>query len=239
MGLWGRFGVLVARFLSFSTLSPFDGADQPQTPLGLVVPAEYIQAESVVVPPPLGPNVADNPLVFRPPGHRQGNGDGFEFQCNYTAMGDKWAKCSKPDRTCWLQNKETLERYDIYTDYENKYPNGTIREYWLDVTKSNITADGYTFFGATVFNNSYPGPWIQACWGDTVRIHVRNLDPDRGTSVHVSLLSVYCYFILFFFLVVINLNLAVARDPTAQLDAYGWRKWRNPVPDSPREQFHV
>jgi hypothetical protein len=97
-----------------------------------------------------------------------------------------WTNCSTPDRSCWLVNKNTGQRFDINTDYENEFPTGIRREYWLEVTKSNITADGYTFTGATVFNNSYPGPWIQACWGDTVVIHVRNSDPDRGTSIHVS-----------------------------------------------------
>ena len=99
----------------------------------------------------------------------------------------EWEKCSTPeDRSCWLVNPKTKERYDIHTDYETKYPTGVTREYFLDVTKSDITADGFSFKGATVFNGSYPGPWIQACWGDKVVIHVRNSNPDRGTSVHVS-----------------------------------------------------
>jgi hypothetical protein len=175
MELWGRFWVLVTRFLSVTTLSPFDGSDQSQTPMGLAVPVL-----------PVATNFGGG-LRFRPPGHRQDNGDGSEFKCDYSAMAaDGWTNCSSPDRSCWLQNKNTGQRYDINTDYENEFPTGVRREYWLEVTKTNITADGYPFNGATVFNNSYPGPWIQACWGDTVVIHVRNSNPDRGTSIHVS-----------------------------------------------------
>ncbi|KAK0752999.1 multicopper oxidase-domain-containing protein [Schizothecium vesticola] len=181
MELWGRFWVLVTRLLSLTTLSVFDGPDQSQTPMGLAVPAEHLEPVFV---PSVGTNSKDG-LRFRPPGHRQDNGDGSEFKCDYSAMeAAGWTNCSTPDRSCWLVNKNTGERFDINTDYENKYPTGVRREYWLEVTKSNITADGFTFAGATVFNGSYPGPWIQACWGDTVVIHVRNSDPDRGTSIH-------------------------------------------------------
>jgi hypothetical protein len=101
-----------------------------------------------------------------------------------------YAACSTPeDRSCWLINNETGDRYDINTDYETRYPTGVTREYWLEVDKWNLTAaeiDGYPFIGATVFNKTYPGPWIQACWGDMVVIHVKNCNPDRGTSIHVS-----------------------------------------------------
>jgi len=183
MELWGRFWVLVTRLLQFTTMSALDG-DKSQSPMGLATPAEHL--EPVFVPPA----VAETDLgpIFRPPGHRQDNGDGSSFQCDYRAMKG-WTNCSSPDRSCWLVNKATGQRFDTNTDYENEYPTGVRREYWLDVTKSDVLgnqSDGYTFTGATLFNGSYPGPWIQACWGDTVVIHVRNTNPDRGTSIHVS-----------------------------------------------------
>ena len=106
-------------------------------------------------------------------------------------MKDKgpWEKCSTPeDRSCWLRNPKTGQRYDINTDYENEFPQGVTREYWLTVTNSTIVADGYPFVGATVFNETYPGPWIQACWGDDVVIHVTNNITARGVSIHVSAL---------------------------------------------------
>ncbi|KAK0732030.1 multicopper oxidase-domain-containing protein [Lasiosphaeris hirsuta] len=179
MDLWGRFWVLATRLLGVqTTLSAFERSDQPQSPMRLAEPTKHL--EPVFVPP-----VATDPgPVFRPPGRRHDKGDGSDFRCDYSAMTG-WESCSTPqDRSCWLINKATGERYDINTDYETKYPTGITREYFLNITKWNITADGYTFPGATVFNNSYPGPWIQACWGDTVVIHVRNTNPDRGTSIH-------------------------------------------------------
>ncbi|KAK4227794.1 putative laccase [Podospora fimiseda] len=165
----GRFWVLVTQFLGITTLSPYDGlTDKTQSPLQLAKPKED-----------------DDPLHFKPPGRRYGKKEpGADFKCDYRSMTG-WELCSTPeDRSCWLINKETKQRFDINTNYETNHPNGTLREYWLDVTKTDITADGYTFKGATVFNGSYPGPWIQACWGDTVRIHVTNKNPDRGTSIH-------------------------------------------------------
>ncbi|KAK0651136.1 multicopper oxidase-domain-containing protein [Cercophora newfieldiana] len=181
MEFWKRFWVLVTHLLEITTLSSPGGPDHDQSPMGLAVPAGY------PVGPAFAPPVTKDPdLVFKPPGRRHDKGDGSDFKCDYTAMAELgWAPCSTPeDRSCWLVNKKTGERYDINSDYENKYPTGVTREYWLEVTKSDITADGYTFTGATVFNESYPGPWIQACWGDRVVIHVHNKNPDRGTSIH-------------------------------------------------------
>jgi len=173
--------VLVTRLLEITTLSPLEAVDQ--SPMRFREPAEHLEHEVV---PSMAP---DSDLIFRPPGRRHDRGEGWEFQCDYSAMTG-FRKCStNEDRSCWLINDATGERYDINTDYETKYPSGVTREYFLDVTKSNISnADGFPFDGATVFNHSYPGPWIQACWGDTVVIKVRNSNPDRGTSIHVRAL---------------------------------------------------
>ncbi|KAK1752904.1 putative laccase [Echria macrotheca] len=180
MELWARFWVLVTHILRFTTLSAYEGSDQSQSPIAAGVPAEHL--EPAFVPPVAADH--DGP-IFRPPGHRTDKGDGSDFKCNYTAMKG-YRNCSTPlDRSCWLFNPETGDRFDINTDYETRAPTGVEREYWLDVTKSDIpNADGYPFIGATLFNETYPGPWIQACWGDTVKIHVRNTNPDRGTSIH-------------------------------------------------------
>lgn len=173
----GSFWVLVARLLGVTTLSTYEGLDRSQSPLQLTDSHSHVETSLV-------PTAAKDSLHFRPPGHRQDKGNGFDFKCDYRKMVG-WEKCSTPeDRSCWLVNKKTGERFDINSDYENYYPTGKTREYFITVDKSNITADGYTFYGATVFNETYPGPWIQACWGDTVKVHVRNLNPDRGTSIH-------------------------------------------------------
>lgn len=125
--------------------------------------------------------------IFRPPGRlRRGLND--EFQCDYTAMKG-WTNCSTPStRGCWLEKKSTGEKRDIYTNYELEplTPVGILRSYTLNVTKAgNINVDGMDFSGGFMFNDKYPGPWIQACWGDTLSITV-NVDPEfeMGTSVH-------------------------------------------------------
>lgn len=152
----GSFWVLVARLLGVTTLSTYEGLDRSQSPLQLTDSHSHVETSLV-------PTAAKDPLHFRPPGHRQDKGNGFDFKCDYRKMVG-WEKCSTPeDRSCWLVNKKTGERFDINSDYENYYPTGKTREYFITVDKSNITADGYTFYGATVFNETYPGPWIQAC----------------------------------------------------------------------------
>jgi hypothetical protein len=107
--------------------------------------------------------------VFKPPGGDPKN----NFQCDYTNMkGYKF--CSTPgNRGCWLTNPTTKDTYDINTNYEIRTPNGTVREYTMDLLDSNINVDGVNFPYAKLFNGKYPGPWIQACWGD-VCIHFIN-----------------------------------------------------------------
>lgn len=99
--------------------------------------------------------------IFYPPG---GNG---EFRCDYSAMGKDWHLCSVAEnRECWIRNIKTGEEYNIHTNYEKVAPVGGLREYTLDVTDSWYAADGLNFTAAKLFNDVYPGPWLQACWGD-------------------------------------------------------------------------
>ena len=46
-------------------------------------------------------------------------------------------------------------------------PLGITRNYTLELTDGWWDADGLNFTAAKLFNNKYPGPWLQACWGDT------------------------------------------------------------------------
>jgi FtsP/CotA-like multicopper oxidase with cupredoxin domain len=49
----------------------------------------------------------------------------------------------------------------------------------------SINGDGVINPDGKVFNQSYPGPWIQACWGDTINVTVVNdLEKWNGTTVH-------------------------------------------------------
>ena len=104
---------------------------------------------------------------FKPPTGRP-EGPGSDFTCEYPEMTG-WSPCSTPDnRGCWLRNGKTGEEYNITTDYENitTTPIGIERRYVLDLTDESLNLDGLDFPEAKIFNKQYPGPWIQACWGD-------------------------------------------------------------------------
>lgn len=99
---------------------------------------------------------------FRPPA---GDPEDHTFVCDYPQM-EGWSDCSTPDnRGCWLRHENGTE-YNISTNYEVKFPTGITRSYTLNVTDMTIHADGIPFKEGKVFNATYPGPWIEACWGD-------------------------------------------------------------------------
>lgn len=106
------------------------------------------------------------------------------FRCQYpTLIG--WEYCGNADnQSCWLRNPSTGEEYNINTDYEDKMPPGVPRIYTLNVTDGVINANGLNFYEAKMFNNSFPGPLIEACWGDQVLINVTNYLTYNGTSIH-------------------------------------------------------
>lgn len=175
MMLVERFWTVVSCLLNILTFSPFsqqpgDGAQQ--------LPLLNHDVDLAAEPGP----------IFPPPGRlRRGFND--NFTCDYRSMLG-WVDCSTPDdRGCWLKNRLTGRKLDIYSDYELKKftPRGIVRHYNLTVAKSPlpINVDGMDFVGGFMFNEHYPGPWIQACWGDTLSITV-NVDPkfEMGTSIH-------------------------------------------------------
>ena len=96
--------------------------------------------------------------------------------------------CNSEHRSCWLRNKETGHEYNITSNYEDPSlkgtPLGVTREYTLVVEDGRINADGIWANSAKLVNGSYPGPWIQACWGDTVKVKVINKLKHNGTAVH-------------------------------------------------------
>jgi FtsP/CotA-like multicopper oxidase with cupredoxin domain len=47
-----------------------------------------------------------------------------------------------------------------------------------------IDGDGVANPDGKVFNKQYPGPRIQACWGDKIRVHIVNKLKYNGTSIH-------------------------------------------------------
>ncbi|KAI1613469.1 multicopper oxidase-domain-containing protein [Exophiala viscosa] len=161
MRLVERFWTTVVYLVTFGSVSPHN--DQ-QTPLVASSGGRH-------------PENAKGP-IFKPPGGRL-EGPGSDFLCDYRNMVG-WSPCSTPDnRECWLKNDHTRQEYNIHTDYEdsNQTPLGVHRAYYMNITDGWINADGLNFMEGKFFNGTYPGPWIQACWGD-------NQLKKNGTSVH-------------------------------------------------------
>jgi hypothetical protein len=160
-----RFWHAVTRLTSWLTLSPIAefGLQPFQNPLVVNqdIPDLHIhgsQQTSVL---------NDDSPVFRPPA---ANPKDHDFVCDYSGMKG-WFPCSIPeDRECWLRNKDGRE-FNIHTDYEKLFPSGITRNFVLDITEGSYNADGQMFDSAKLFNESYPGPWIEACWGDVSPIY--------------------------------------------------------------------
>lgn len=110
------------------------------------------------------------------------------FTCSYPSLKG-WKSCNTAtSRDCWIQDparrQPLFSQYDIHTDYESETPRGVTREYWLDVDNVELSPDGYAKPTAKAFNATYPGPTIEACWGDEIVVHVRNRLSTNGTTIH-------------------------------------------------------
>ncbi|KAK4992809.1 hypothetical protein LTR66_006191 [Elasticomyces elasticus] len=55
--------------------------------------------------------------------------------------------------------------------------------YDFTITNSTIAPDGIERIGLLV-NNQFPGPVLEANWGDTIVVKITNMLQDNGTSVH-------------------------------------------------------
>ncbi|KAF4964074.1 hypothetical protein FSARC_7976 [Fusarium sarcochroum] len=167
MTLIDRFWHACVGLVAWLTMSPTADYGHPsQRPLG--PPVTHIQQPDPDYP------------VFRPP---PGDAGDHEFLCEYPAMTD-FVQCSIPEnRECWLRHPDGRE-FNIHTNYENFAPVGIMRNYTLNITDGWFNADGQNFTEAKLFNNQYPGPWLEACWGDTFNITVINSMTKNGTSIH-------------------------------------------------------
>lgn len=117
--------------------------------------------------------------IFEPPNVPESD----TFVCEYPSLRG-WKSCSTHnDRGCWLKGPDG-QNFTIHTDYEKHHPEGILRKYYLEVANHTISPDGVPFNQAKLFNASYPGPWIQACWGDTIEITVKNKLTTNGTTIH-------------------------------------------------------
>ncbi|KAF2397368.1 lcc1, laccase [Trichodelitschia bisporula] len=81
-------------------------------------------------------------------------------------------------RSCWKDG------FSVSTNPYAKFPDtGKTFQYHLDVSKKTMAFDGVSR-EVQVFNGQYPGPTLEADWGDTLQITVSNSLPDNGTSIH-------------------------------------------------------
>ncbi|KAK3379063.1 multicopper oxidase-domain-containing protein [Lasiosphaeria ovina] len=125
------------------------------------------------------PNRGETPVIPTPKNPQ----DGSRINCRYPKMFG-WRTCFNETKTCWLKNG--THTIDINTDYENidLIPVGETKYYDFEVSEEPISPDGMTMEHGKLFNRRYPGPWIEACWGDTIEVNVRNKLRWNGTSVH-------------------------------------------------------
>lgn len=71
-----------------------------------------------------------------------------------------------------------------HTNYYKDVPNtGMTRHYDFTVTAQDIAPDGVTMSGMVV-NGQFPGPTIEANWGDWIEVVVHNNLPNEGTAMH-------------------------------------------------------
>ncbi|KAF2742401.1 multicopper oxidase [Sporormia fimetaria CBS 119925] len=88
----------------------------------------------------------------------------------------------KGDRGCWVKFPD--REFNVKTDYEDFVPEGEERTYNLRLSQMPLTLDGTIKPEAKVFNEVFPGPLIEACWGDTLVVNVKNDLPRNGTTIH-------------------------------------------------------
>lgn len=78
--------------------------------------------------------------------------------------------------------QETTRNTNPYT---NSPTTGVVRRYNFTVARQTLAPDGFERPMIHV-NGQYPGPSIEANWGDTIEVTVNNqiFGPDEGTSLH-------------------------------------------------------
>jgi hypothetical protein len=90
----------------------------------------------------------------------------------------KSPRIKRPDRTKW-------KNWNISTDYLKFIPDtGVTRYYELTVDEATLAPDGVDAPYMQVFNGQFPGPLLEADWGDKIEIKVHNKLTNNGTSIH-------------------------------------------------------
>lgn len=74
--------------------------------------------------------------------------------------------------------------FDLDTNYYERIPNtGVVREFWFDIVNTTAAPDGIER-EVLLVNGQFPGPTIEANWGDTIKVHVRNSMQNNGSAIH-------------------------------------------------------
>jgi FtsP/CotA-like multicopper oxidase with cupredoxin domain len=104
-------------------------------------------------------------------------------QRSYNALPTEFLQTTYPN-TPLPQGKpwgsKTAKNCNPYTEYPNT---GVIRSYDFRITKGKKAPDGYEQ-ELLLINNQFPGPLIEANWGDTIQVTVHNDLKNEGTSLH-------------------------------------------------------
>lgn len=85
-----------------------------------------------------------------------------------------------------LPNGYPWSHFDNRTNYYHETPfTGVIRSYDFTVSRDYIAPDGYER-SVLLINGGFPGPLIEANWGDTIQVTVHNniTEPDEGVALH-------------------------------------------------------
>lgn len=83
-----------------------------------------------------------------------------------------------PSGTPW--GGATSSNINYYTDPPNT---GMTRYYTFTISQGTIAPDGVEK-QALLINGQFPGPLIEANWGDWIEVTLTNALPDEGTSLH-------------------------------------------------------
>ncbi|KAK4554600.1 laccase, multicopper oxidase, benzenediol:oxygen oxidorectuctase [Recurvomyces mirabilis] len=85
---------------------------------------------------------------------------------------------SPSSRNCWSGG------FSVETDFDTDWPNtGRTVSYNFDITNVTLAPDGFTR-PVLAINGQYPGPTIEANWGDMISVTVNNKLQNNGTSIH-------------------------------------------------------
>lgn len=85
-----------------------------------------------------------------------------------------------------LPNGRPWSTFDTQTNYYEETPNtGVIRYYDFTVSHDYIAPDGYER-PVLLVNGAFPGPMIEANWGDMIQVTVHNnvTNPEEGLALH-------------------------------------------------------